>query len=260
MSSSKDLSFVHRKKEEQKGKPLSYRHTFKEWPFPFVDIDGNIDALFVFGHSTEEARLANFPTEEYGPGNISDVTRTIDLSAFFGAHAAERKKAVPVVYPTGILDIHLVKDVKKSRNLISVGGGDVNSLTAEIQQMYGERLPISFLHPTSKDYLISRISRRRFSYKAEGRYVGMLVLVPNPYNEEKVVLLVAGTEAIGTQAGLIALAKGKDRLGQALRDNNKYDPTVPARLVKAVLEHEFMVTAEQRYVGVETITNFEFIE
>ncbi|MCL0039276.1 hypothetical protein M1N46_03495 [Dehalococcoidia bacterium] len=62
-------------------------------------------------------------------------------------------------------------------------------------------------------------------------------MVPNPQNEEKVVLILAGVRSIGTQSAAMALHKGFDRMGRRLCDA-KYRGgiNIPARLVRGTLK------------------------
>lgn len=214
---------------------LSY--TFEDFPKPFVDQEGNIDAVFVFGHTRADINFAippSFPSEDFLLPSFADVREIVPLAAKFGLYS---KKGLQL--PQGRLAGSLTQEEKRSNNIISVGSGAVNPLTREILERYASNLPIYFLSPESDHILRQEIAPGANSTidSDSDPLVGYCLMVPNPQNEEKVVLILAGVRSIGTQSAAMALHKGFDRMGRRLCDA-KYRGgiNIPARLVRGTLK------------------------
>ncbi|OYT62860.1 MAG: hypothetical protein B6U69_00745 [Thermofilum sp. ex4484_15] len=92
----------------------------------------------------------------------------------------------------------LIKEEELSENLIIFGGPAVNVITAKINDI----LPVYF--DVAKDnILISRVTGRAY-HEDE---CGVIEVVPNPFNKDKWILLIAGKRLSGTRAALMALLK-----------------------------------------------------
>jgi hypothetical protein len=235
--------------EKQKGPlGLEFKHTFKDYPKLLFEND-TIDLLIYYGSSLNEMKY--FPRFEFDPANLADTLYSVGLGAFlateFGGVVRKRAKHFPQAFlnlnikydvpdnqeisadsiEEGILDYTKVKGDFEKHNILLVGSGNVNPLTALVQQAYGDQLPMCFDKPTSKAKIISRISEKTYSREREG--CALLMMVPNPWNQKKTAILCVGTDRWGTQAAMIALMSSDI-------PNNKIDQKIPAKIVVAQVE------------------------
>jgi hypothetical protein len=112
-------------------------------------------------------------------------------------------------------------------------------------------LPIHFGGPSDYTRILSEASEEP-PYRGS---VGILEVLPNPQNSNKIVIVCAGTDIYGTQAAVLALINGKDEEGSLL-SNNKYDPTKPAKVVEPLCDRE---TVKGKY-RIQKVTRFLFLE
>jgi hypothetical protein len=177
------------------------------------------------------------------------------------------------------------------RNLIIVGGADTNVFiaiaTIAFRQRFGYALPIRYFGDNQLyftcDQIFSEASGEIYSRLEDSSFMhcGYVVMVANPWCPQKVLLLVVGTRATGTQAALLSLIRGNDVIAGAsndaaswhsLKGNNRYNPALPAKVVQArsalvitgsgYLE-ESMETAifdKSRISQRHIINDFEFLE
>lgn len=120
------------------------------------------------------------------------------------------------------LDIDVKAEKAFDKNLILIGGILTNVITAEINQF----LPVKFSEssfPFRK--IISEISGKTY----EDEKCGIIAKIPNPYNEEKSIIVLAGVRNIGTKASVLALTKFTDKV---LSDYEGED--IWARVVKGL--------------------------
>jgi len=211
-----------------RSRKITYNYTFQHFPEPFVSLKG-FDLAFVLGTSKEKMSIENEKVGGWGIAGLDNATRLVDLAAFWGFKA--RVCGIEIENPMiAYLDSEIPDDVKKNFNLISIGGGDVNEFTAQLQIIYGKHIPIHFDSPQSANAIISRISKDVYVARGKGRNVGIIELLPNPYNPKKVVMILAGNYVTGTQASLLALWKCPTEI----RKNNKHDANIPAKIVEGV--------------------------
>jgi DNA-binding transcriptional ArsR family regulator len=102
------------------------------------------------------------------------------------------------------LDVDVKAEKEEGNNLILVGGPGTNLLTQEIN----DHLPIRFnMTPSKHGFLFGGL----FSEKTKNVYtedsVGLVAKIPNPWNKEKRIIILAGNKAVGTKACVIALVK-----------------------------------------------------
>lgn len=126
------------------------------------------------------------------------------------------------------------------KNLIVIGGGDTNSfrcvVSVSFQKKYGRPIPIRFVGEDKfifqSENIYSELSEKLYQEQAgtEHHHCGSIVMIPNPWNNDKVVILAAGNIATGTQASILALIARK---GFTLK-NNKVNHCVPAKVVRAI--------------------------
>ncbi len=152
------------------------------------------------------------------------------------AYAVEKGLNIDSIKINSYLDIWALEDIKiLEENMLVIGSGIVNKLTVEIQKIYD--LPICFKPLGGRD-LYSSITDTLYESGTEvGMNAGLIGLLPNPWNNSKVIILVAGVHAPGTQAGLLAIL---DHI-RAMRKNqtpiidNHPKANIPLRVIKAIL-------------------------
>ncbi len=128
--------------------------------------------------------------DPHGPykARARDGHYAIDLALFLGNYSQLRKD-----FSTKLdVDINL----KESKNLILVGGPVTNLLVSKINDF----LPAKF--SDKKPWgIISKLK----TYTEES--VGLIAKIPNPYNPEYKILLLAGIRFIGTKSAVIAFTR-----------------------------------------------------
>jgi len=148
----------------------------------------------------------------------------------------------------------------KNDNLLVIGSGAVNRITAEIMDLYGNSLPIRFLSPSSKS-IFSSITNETYGEQSDrGLLSGIVGLVPNPWNRSKVVILCAGAKYAGTQAALKVLCD--DLTAQIFQKSRKLSNhpqlgEIPIRIVKAEGEDILSSILRQRGNKIEQYTFLE---
>ena len=212
-----------------KAEKITYKYTFQHFPEPFVTPQ-SFDVVFVLGNSKEKMSVDNERVGGWGVAEMDNATRLVDLATLFGNEAG--RYGVGIENPmVAYLDSEIPDDVKEHSNLISVGAGDINEFTAQLQIMYRDHIPIHFDSPQSANAIISRISKNVYMARgARGRNVGIIELLPNPYNPEKVVMILAGNYVAGTQACFLALMKHRPDI----QKNNKDKPSIPSKIVEGI--------------------------
>lgn len=246
------MAAILSKEEEGKEKrplQLNYKYTFKDYPkilFP----NGGIDLLIYYGSSISEMKFV--PQLDFDPANISDALYSVGLGAFLATefhglikikqaksfpkallslnikyNVPELQKISTASIDNGAFDYTKVEGDFKNHHILVVGSGNVNPLMALVLQTYEGQLPVHFDKPTSKAKIVSELSTTEYSREKErGRYVALLLMLPNPWNQEKAAILAAGTTRWGTQAAMMALMNSDI-------PNNKHDPQIPAKIVLA---------------------------
>lgn len=150
-------------------------------------------------------------------------------------------------------DVEISDDFARQHNFVSLSGGDVNSFSTrvitEFERVYRVHVPIRFMQPGSSECIFSSLSRRIYNERDEidDRFIAFLVLLPNPWNAHKAILLAAGNRVLGTVATLRLLTECI--LGRVVVKNHPNYPDVPARVIvssgldtsrKRVLATEFI--------------------
>jgi len=239
------LSAMHNNCKETPS--LQFKYTFKDYPKLLFTQDG-IDLVIYYGSSISEMKFT--PHLVFDPANIGDTLYSVELSAFLATEFSRIYKKRATHFPraflslnveynvpdvreisatsieNGTLDCTKVKGDFRDHNILLVGSGNVNPLTALVLKAYEGQLPVYFDKPTSKAKIISKISGKFYSREREGWYAALLCMLPNPWNQKKVAILAVGTTRWGTQAAMMALINSDI-------PNNKYDPNIPAKVVSA---------------------------
>jgi DNA-binding transcriptional ArsR family regulator len=119
-------------------------------------------------------------------------------------------------YPLYLLDTELREEHKK-RNLVAIGGPKVNTLVHELNPA----LPIRF-DEGSFD-VRSTLSGKKYSEN-----VGIVELVPNPFNKSKKVLVASGRDHGSTRVAILAILAKREKL----EEGNAHDRAVIAKVVQ----------------------------
>lgn len=127
--------------------------------------------------------------DPHGPhkARARDGHYAIDLALFLGAYCAADDFAAKLDVDT---------DLKSSKNLILVGGPVTNLVVAKINDF----MPAKF-----SDNKPWGIITKKKTYTEES--AGFICRMPNPYNPEYFILVLAGIRFIGTKAAVMAFTK-----------------------------------------------------
>ncbi len=100
------------------------------------------------------------------------------------------------------LDVDVKAEKEEKNNLILVGGPGTNLLTKEVN----DHLPIRFnMQPSKHGFLFGGLASRKTSHLYTADAVGLVAKIPNPWDEAKWLILLAGNKAVGTKACVLAL-------------------------------------------------------
>jgi len=102
------------------------------------------------------------------------------------------------------LDVDVKVEKEESNNLILVGGPGTNLITQE----FNEFLPIRFnMIPSEHGFLLGGLVSEKTQKVYTADNMGVIAKIPNPWNKEKSVIVLAGNKAVGTKACVLALTK-----------------------------------------------------
>ncbi|MGM5484651.1 MAG: ArsR family transcriptional regulator [Nanobdellota archaeon] len=135
----------------------------------------------------------------------------IDLSMFLGRHCSLADSF------SVKLDVDVMNEKARNENLVLVGGPVTNMLVSEVNS----HLPVRF-------------SDKRpwglYSTKTGKHYtddtVGLIAKIPNPFNREKSIILLAGIRYIGTKAAVMALTRKVSLLLKDYGDSRAWSSVV----------------------------------
>ena len=119
-------------------------------------------------------------------------------------------------YPLYFLDTE-VRETTRRENLVLLGGPKVNMLMEEVNPF----LPIRFEEKTFG--IKSTVSGKHY-----GENVGFVEIAPNPFNKNKHVFVVAGSNHLATRVAVLALVKEEKKMDE----NNLFDSNVFAKVVQ----------------------------
>jgi len=118
-------------------------------------------------------------------------------------------------YPLYYLDTEIIEQQRK-HNLIALGGPKVNTLVNDVNAA----LPIRF---DKSDFSIySSLSKKKYTED-----VGIVELVPNPYNPKAKMLIIAGSSHHGTRIGVLGLLRHQ----REFESGNAFDSAVMAKVI-----------------------------
>jgi DNA-binding transcriptional ArsR family regulator len=102
------------------------------------------------------------------------------------------------------LDVDVKAEKEESNNLILVGGPGTNIITQELNEF----LPIRFnMMPSEHGFLLGGLVSEKIKKVYTADNIGLIARIPNPWNKEKNVIVLAGNKAVGTKACVLALTK-----------------------------------------------------
>ena len=223
------------------------KYTLKDFPTPFLEPDGSPDFVVVIGEGSRD--YSEYRTwlksqgkalcEVFNVGLRGDFDYVVSLCTRLGLTMAKRGMNSDMKFvPHARQGLTLTDKEKQDHNLILIGSGVINTVTRDVLAFYSDYLPIRFEPPNSDLHIVSDIGSARLTYarrQISDQDVGIIALLPSPFNKNKVVLIAAGLKVTGTQAALLALC---DAFNQPLQDSimkkDGISVHIPIRLVKAV--------------------------
>ncbi|TET25613.1 MAG: hypothetical protein E3J73_05995 [Candidatus Bathyarchaeum sp.] len=160
----------------------------KEFLSPFIK-DGTFDGKIVVGSP-----------DPHGPfkAKARDGHYAAYLTLFLGQFVE-----LPEDFPIK-LDVDVKAEKEEGNNLILVGGPGTNLITQE----FNEFLPIRFnMMPSEHGFLLGGLVSEKTQKVYTADNMGLIARIPNPWNMEKSVIVLAGNKAVGTKACVLALTK-----------------------------------------------------
>ena len=115
------------------------------------------------------------------------------------------------------LDVDVKAEKEEDNNLVLVGGPGTNLITQE----FNEFLPIHFnMIPSEHGFLLGGLVSKQTQKLYTADNMGIIAKIPNPRNNKKRVIVLAGNKAVGTKACVLALTNfGKKTLSNFKDDN-----------------------------------------
>ena len=231
--------------------PKNIKHSFTDISHLLAS-KCDLDFLIVTGHSTakggEEQGIPKEARHVRG-GNFCDLQFLPPLISHFTLELCKRCDSYPkaINLSTKVIpDIYLQLNEAKNHNLIVIGAGNVNWVAEYVFNKYwgkSELLPVHFKKVNSHEIIVSELSGKEYALSRTDKEIidyGILEMVPNPWNEDKVIILSCGIDLWATQAGIVALFGGELK-------NNRFNNKYPAKVLRVTLQND-------------SITNFKGIQ
>ncbi len=100
------------------------------------------------------------------------------------------------------LDVDVKVEKEEKNNLILVGGPGTNLLAQELN----DYLPIQFRMESSKQgFLLGGLVSQKSKHTYTADVAGLVAKIPNPWDNSKRIIVLAGNKAVGTKACVLAL-------------------------------------------------------
>jgi DNA-binding transcriptional ArsR family regulator len=143
--------------------------------------------------------------DPHGPhkARARDGHYAIDLALFLGNYSILDKSF------STMLDVDI--DLKEPRNLILVGGPVTNLVVAKLNEF----IPASF-----SDKKPWGIKTKSQLYTEES--VGLICKIPNPYNPDYSILIIAGIRFIGTKSAVLAITRYTDQIIDKYKNQKQF--------------------------------------
>jgi len=117
------------------------------------------------------------------------------------------------------LDVDLKVEKEEKNNLVLVGGPGTNLITQEINEF----LPIRFnMMPSELGFLFGGLVSEKTGNVYTSDTIGLIAKIPNPWDDEKRIIVLAGNKAVGTKACVIALTKFWKETLKNFNENEKF--------------------------------------
>ncbi len=177
---------------------------FKE----FITPDGGFDAKIVVGSPTP-----------HGPFKTSarDGHYAAQLTFFLGQFVK-----MPQDFAIK-LDIDVKAEKEEKNNLILVGGPGTNLLTQELN----DHLPVQFnMQSSAQGYLFGGLVSKKTGLIFTADVAGLIAKIPNPWDNTKTILVLAGNKAVGTKACVLALTGFWKKTLAAYRAGNAFSAVI----------------------------------
>ncbi len=161
----------------------------KQFLSPFLKEDGTFDGKIIVGSP-----------DPHGPfkARARDGHYAAYLTLFLGQFVD-----LPEDFPIK-LDVDVKAEKEENNNLILVGGPGTNLITQEANEF----LPIRFnMMPSKHGFLLGGLVSEKTKNVYTADNIGVIARIPNPWNKEKRIIVLAGNKAVGTKACVLALAK-----------------------------------------------------
>jgi DNA-binding transcriptional ArsR family regulator len=177
---------------------------FKE----FITADGGFDAKIVVGSPTP-----------HGPFKTSarDGHYAAQLTFFLGQFVK-----MPQDFAIK-LDVDVKAEKEEKNNLILVGGPGTNLLTQELN----DYLPVQFnMQSSAQGYLFGGLVSKKTGLVFTADVAGLIAKIPNPWDNTKSILVLAGNKAVGTKACVLALTGFWQKTLSTYRAGNAFSTVI----------------------------------
>ncbi len=136
-----------------------------------------------------------------------------DLALFLGRYCE-----VPDKFSVKI-DVDVKAEKTHKRNMIVVGGPGTNIITQELNEF----LPIKFdIKESEEGFLCSGIVSEKTGRRTTEEKAGIIARIPNPWNPDNSVLILAGFRCIGSKTAVIGLTRYADKILQKFNDQKQF--------------------------------------
>lgn len=163
-------------------------------PSGLVPIDEKLASFFgeFISSGTFDGRVVVGLPEPHGPHKAlaRDGHYGIQLAFFLGQFVALPRDFVVK------LDVDVKAEKEESNNLILIGGPGTNLLTADVNK----HLPTRF---DEQNYWAGLVGLRGRTFNSDRD--GLIAKIPNPYDDRKTIIVLAGLRYIGTKSTIIAI-------------------------------------------------------
>jgi hypothetical protein len=117
------------------------------------------------------------------------------------------------------LDVDVKAEKEEKNNLILVGGPGTNLLTQELN----DYLPIQFnMQSSAQGYMFGGLVSKKTSVIYTADVAGLVAKIPNPWDNTKKIIVLAGNKAVGTKACVLALTNFWQKTLNSYRNHGEF--------------------------------------
>jgi DNA-binding CsgD family transcriptional regulator len=183
--------------------------------FPSINTDEKIKQFLnpIVNNGFFDGKIVVGSPDPHGPfkAKARDGHYAAHLTLFLG-QLVELPEDFPIK-----LDVDVKAEKMEDNNLILVGGPGTNLITKEVNEF----LPIRFnTIPSEHGFLLGGLVSEKTHKVYTADNVGLIARIPNPWNSEKKIILLAGNKAIGTKACVLALTNFWKKTLKGFREEN----------------------------------------